>query len=182
MRLLSALLGAPLAAGCATPPRAGDIGKGIATVATIVPLRMDRPVVGFAPGSGGKRGFAHIGVLMALEAAGIKPDLIVATSADIVIAVNVAYTPAEAALRDPIDMLFQTMQIMAATINRLRLPHADVVIQPDIQAMGQISFQDKRALIALGEQAAREKLPEILRRLGRPEFMRRMSERPDRRH
>jgi len=31
--------------------------------------------------SGGKRGFAHAGVLMALERAGLKPDLIVGASA-----------------------------------------------------------------------------------------------------
>lgn len=294
MRLsLLLLVAALVAGGCATPPPREDLGKGIATVAAIAPLRLNRPVIGLALGSGGKRGFAHIGVLKALEAAGIKPDLIVGTSsgsmvgalyasglsageieriaegiespllgrvvvpgrgllssepiqafvnrhvgnrrieelaipfaavatdaqsgaevvfnrgntgmavrasssvpvvfqpvtiggreyvdgvlvspvpvdvarrmgADLVIAVNVAYTPQEAALRDPVDMLFQTMQIMATTINRLRLREADVVIEPDIAGMGKVTFADKRALIDLGERAARAAIPEFRRRL-----------------
>lgn len=295
MRLRHWLCGtiAAAASGCALAPVPTDLGEGIATVAAIEPLRLDRPVIGLALGSGGKRGFAHIGVLKALEAAGIKPDLIVGTSAgsmvgalfasglsageieriaegiespllgravipgrgllssepiqsfvnrhvgnrrieelaipfaavatdaqsgaetvfnrgntgmavrasssvpvffqpvtiggreyvdgtlvspvpvgvarrmgaDVVIAVNVAYTPREAALRDPIDMLFQTMQIMATTINRLRLRQADVVIEPDIAGMGKVTFADKRALIALGEHAARQMLPELRARI-----------------
>lgn len=40
-----------------------------------------RPVVGLALGGGGLRGLAHIGVLQALEEAGIQPDLVVGTSA-----------------------------------------------------------------------------------------------------
>lgn len=294
MRLTAALLAvAVLGAGCAAAPPREDLGEGIAMVATIVPVRKDRPVIGIALGSGGKRGFAHIGVLKALEAAGIKPDLIVGTSsgsmvgalwaaglsaaeieraageiespligrpvipgrglftgepiqtfvnrhvggrrieelaipfaavatdaqsgaetvfnrgntgmavrasssvpvmfqpvmiggreyvdgvlvspvpvdvarrmgADLVIAVNVAYTPEEMVLRDPIDMVFQSMQIMASRINELQLPHADVVIEPDIPSLGKVRFSDKRALIALGERAARDAIPEIRRRL-----------------
>jgi NTE family protein len=37
-------------------------------------------VIAYALGSGAARGFAHVGVLNALDAAGIKPDLIVGTS------------------------------------------------------------------------------------------------------
>jgi NTE family protein len=40
-----------------------------------------RPIVGLALGGGGLRGLAHIGVLQALEQAGIQPDLVVGTSA-----------------------------------------------------------------------------------------------------
>ena len=39
-----------------------------------------RPQVALVLGSGGRRGFAHAGVLRALEAGGIKPDLIVGVS------------------------------------------------------------------------------------------------------
>ncbi|HSS26509.1 MAG TPA: patatin-like phospholipase family protein, partial [Usitatibacter sp.] len=38
------------------------------------------PRVALVLGSGGPRGFAHIGVLKALDEAGIKPDLIVGSS------------------------------------------------------------------------------------------------------
>ena len=39
-----------------------------------------RPKIAFALGSGGAKGFAHIGVLRAMEELGIKPDLIVGSS------------------------------------------------------------------------------------------------------
>lgn len=41
----------------------------------------NRPVVALVLGSGGARGYAHIGAIEVLEEAGIKPDLIVGTSA-----------------------------------------------------------------------------------------------------
>lgn len=40
-----------------------------------------RPVIALVLGSGGARGYAHIGVLQVLEQQGIKPDFIVGTSA-----------------------------------------------------------------------------------------------------
>jgi NTE family protein len=40
----------------------------------------DRPVIGLVLGSGASRGFAHIGVIQALEANGIVPDVIVGAS------------------------------------------------------------------------------------------------------
>jgi NTE family protein len=44
-----------------------------------------RPKVALVLGGGGLRGFAHIGVLRALEEAGIKPDIVVGTSAGAVV-------------------------------------------------------------------------------------------------
>lgn len=44
-----------------------------------------RPVVAVVLGGGGPRGFAHIGVLAALESAGIEPDLVVGSSIGAVI-------------------------------------------------------------------------------------------------
>ncbi len=44
------------------------------------------PRIGLALGGGAARGFAHIGVLQVLEEQGIKPDLIVGTSAGSVVA------------------------------------------------------------------------------------------------
>ncbi len=45
-----------------------------------------KPVIGLALGGGAARGFAHIGVIKALEAQNIFPDLVVGTSAGSVIA------------------------------------------------------------------------------------------------
>jgi len=49
--------------------------------ARAAPSLDSKPVVALALGGGGLRGYAHIGVLRALEEAGIKPDIIVGTSA-----------------------------------------------------------------------------------------------------
>ncbi len=42
--------------------------------------RQERPRVGLALGSGSARGWAHIGVIRALEAAGVRPDIVCGTS------------------------------------------------------------------------------------------------------
>jgi NTE family protein len=43
-------------------------------------VKQDRPLIGLVLGSGAARGFAHIGVIHALKACGIVPDIIVGTS------------------------------------------------------------------------------------------------------
>ena len=45
-----------------------------------------RPRIGLALGSGGARGWAHVGVLRALDAAGVKPDVVAGTSVGALIA------------------------------------------------------------------------------------------------
>ena len=49
------------------------------------PIQSDQPVVALALGSGGDRGFAHIGVIKALEANHIKVDMVLGTSAGSVV-------------------------------------------------------------------------------------------------
>ncbi|MDB5760761.1 MAG: serine protease, partial [Burkholderia sp.] len=50
------------------------------------PVPVTRPVrIGLALGGGAARGFAHIGVIKALEAQGIVPDIVVGTSAGSVV-------------------------------------------------------------------------------------------------
>jgi len=51
----------------------------------IEPVQSDKPIVALALGSGGERGFAHIGVIKALEENGIHIDIIVGTSAGSVV-------------------------------------------------------------------------------------------------
>jgi NTE family protein len=72
-------------AACAGRPSAYN-GAGAPRAETIVPLKSDRLVVGLALGGGGARGFAHIGVIKALEAAGIVPDIVTGSSSGAVIA------------------------------------------------------------------------------------------------
>ena len=49
-----------------------------------------KPVLGLVLGAGAARGFAHVGVIKALEAQGIKPDIVVGSSAGSVIATLLA--------------------------------------------------------------------------------------------
>jgi len=73
---LIALLGL---VGCATPPAPP---KGETAPVPAVEWPAPKPKrLGLALGGGGARGFAHVGVLQVLEEAGIKPDLVVGTSA-----------------------------------------------------------------------------------------------------
>lgn len=52
-----------------------------------VPVLKKAPKLGLALGGGAARGFAHIGVIQVLEENGIKPDLVVGTSAGSLVAV-----------------------------------------------------------------------------------------------
>lgn len=75
---------AVLLAGCATAPR----NHVAADAPYAVPLeRVSRPhpVIGLVLGAGGSRGFAHVGVLKALEAAGIEADVLVGVSSGAIV-------------------------------------------------------------------------------------------------
>jgi NTE family protein len=75
--LASALLALVLQAGCsAYNYTLADAPAAMPHVQAVTP----RPRVAVVLGSGGPRGYAHVGVIKVLEAAGIKPDLIVGSS------------------------------------------------------------------------------------------------------
>jgi NTE family protein len=78
-------LAAILAAGCALLPTDFN-GDGAPHQAAIVPLRSERPLVALALGGGGARGFAHIGVIKALEDAGIEADIVTGASSGAIVA------------------------------------------------------------------------------------------------
>ncbi len=66
----------------AAPP--GSVLPEPPPVVVKAPLRLPR--IGLALGGGAARGFAHIGVIQVLEEAGIRPDLVVGTSAGSLVA------------------------------------------------------------------------------------------------
>ena len=74
---------AALLAGCATAPRpqSPEVLMPVPAAVPKVP-----PKVGLALGGGAARGFAHVGVIQVLEEAGIKPNLVVGTSAGSLVA------------------------------------------------------------------------------------------------
>ena len=85
---MAAALGAALSA-CQTPPPAPPVASTPLppVTPTLAPPKPPRPPrIGLALGGGAARGFAHIGVIQVLEEAGIKPDLVVGTSAGSLVA------------------------------------------------------------------------------------------------
>jgi NTE family protein len=74
-----------LLASCALFPTNHN-GAGAPREAAIEPLQSERPLVALALGGGGARGFAHIGVIKALEAAGFVPDIVTGSSSGAVVA------------------------------------------------------------------------------------------------
>ena len=80
---------AALLAACSFGPKPGTLTAAPDTPAlpSLVPVVPPRPIrIGLALGGGAARGFAHIGVIKALEAQGIHPDLVTGTSAGAVVA------------------------------------------------------------------------------------------------
>jgi len=86
-RLSAACLVAVLVAGCQTPPPAPPPPVEPVVIAPPAPKPPPRrPTIGLALGGGAARGFAHIGVIQVLEEAGIRPDLVIGTSAGSLVA------------------------------------------------------------------------------------------------
>jgi len=78
-RALLVLAGLALA-GCATPPQRPHEVEPPRAIDVTHPLD-PAPRLALVLGGGSLRGFAHVGVIRTLEAAGLRPDLIVGTSA-----------------------------------------------------------------------------------------------------
>ncbi len=70
---------------CAFAPVNHEGGDAPRTAA-IVPLKAQRPVLGLVLGAGGARGFAHVGVIKALAAAGLEADVVVGASSGALVA------------------------------------------------------------------------------------------------
>lgn len=86
IRKIAVLLAtALLVSACALFPTDHN-GAGAPRQALIIPLKSERPLVALALGSGGARGFAHVGVIKALEEAGIVPDIVTGSSSGAVVA------------------------------------------------------------------------------------------------
>jgi NTE family protein len=81
------LAAALLLAGCTTPPNVMGTGVNNSQVLPAIPQAAVRPLkIGLALGGGAARGFAHVGVIAVLEESGLKPQLVVGTSAGSLVA------------------------------------------------------------------------------------------------
>lgn len=90
----AAALAAWMLGGCATPPPPSP--PAVPAPPLEPPLRPPR--IGLALGGGAARGFAHVGVIQVLEREGIRPDLVVGTSAGSLVAALYAHGLGGAAL------------------------------------------------------------------------------------
>lgn len=81
------LLALLLVAGCASTEavRPELYPQALSDLPRSTPTSAKRPTLALALGGGGLRGFAHVGVLQALEEAGLRPDIVVGTSAGSVV-------------------------------------------------------------------------------------------------
>jgi NTE family protein len=82
-----ALVAAAALAGCQTPPKPVVVAPPPTEPPAVVKPPPPRPPrIGLALGGGAARGFAHIGVIQVLEESGIRPDVVVGTSAGSLVA------------------------------------------------------------------------------------------------
>ena len=84
-----------------------------------------------------------------------------AMGAGLVIAVDISSKPQFRKTGNSIDVLLQTFSIMEQSIASHELAGAEVVIQPDVGAMGSADFSGRKLAIAAGEKAALAALPLI---------------------
>ena len=98
-----------LLAACQTPPPAAPPVEPPPEPVVLAPKPPPRPPrVALALGGGAARGFAHIGVIQVLEENGIKPDLVVGTSAGSLVAALYASGKGGAELQTLADAMDET--------------------------------------------------------------------------
>ena len=137
--------------GCVTTPPDPPSANNLPPVATqpLPPAVVKRPPkIGLALGGGAARGFAHVGVIQVLEAAGFRPSLVVGTSAGSLVAAIYASGKTGAA-------------IMGKTINSFELPGADLVVRPAFIGLSSADFATRRRAIEAGRQAMLQQLPQL---------------------
>ena len=84
-----------------------------------------------------------------------------------VIAVDVTYPPADSSIKGLVNRVFQIGLVMTHSLATQEAMHADLVIRPLLPATSQISLRNRVAVMAAGEEATRQALPEIRRLLAK---------------
>jgi NTE family protein len=81
--------------------------------------------------------------------------------ADIVIAVDIGKQVSNFNVTDIIDVMLQSITIMSAENARVKKRDADVLIAPDIGAVGMLDFTKKKQCMQAGIDATQKMMPEI---------------------
>ncbi len=111
------------------------------------------PIV-FEPVSIGGRDYVDGGLVSAVPVRFARQ-----MGADIVLAVDVSSVPSASASTDMFQMLMQTFNIMAQSLNAYELQQADVVVRPKLTGLPGARFSARSQAIAAGRQAMLEALP-----------------------
>ena len=85
--------------------------------------------------------------------------------ADIVIAVDIGENVTNFNITNVIDVMLQSVSIMAAENAQYRKKEADVLIAPRIGDVGMLDFTQKKRCMQAGIDAARQAMPEIKQRI-----------------
>ena len=98
----------------------------------------------------------------------IPIDILRKNGADVVIGVDLSIAPPYRPRRENVRrILFRSVDIMRAAMNRMTPKTADVMIRPDVSFMGQILPHDAAESIRVGRAAAFSALPSIREALAR---------------
>jgi NTE family protein len=85
--------------------------------------------------------------------------------ADIVIAIDISSKAGGTTPTAMAGIVNQSITIMGQTLGRQELARADVVLRPQVNEIGPVSFEQRNAAILEGERAAVAALPQIRARI-----------------
>jgi NTE family protein len=81
--------------------------------------------------------------------------------ADVVIAVDISHDVGNTEIRNVLDVLLQSTNIMFAENVKHRKQGADVLVTPDVRGVGMLDFGQKKRCMQAGMEAARRAVPQI---------------------
>ena len=81
--------------------------------------------------------------------------------ANIVIASDVSATKGDTEIQSIYDVIFKSLDILQMEIVKMKGIDADVMIQPPVESYSSLAFTNIQDIINIGEQEARNRLPEI---------------------
>jgi NTE family protein len=122
----------------------------------------------FEPARIGERSYVDGGVVSP-----VPVDAARQLGADIVIAVDISSKAAGTTPTGMAGIVNQSIMIMGQTLGRQELARADVVIRPQVNDIGPVSFQQRNAAILEGERAALAAIPQIRAKVAEAERTRR---------
>ncbi len=85
--------------------------------------------------------------------------------ADLVIAIDISSKAPGTTPTQLAGIVNQSITIMGQTLGRQELARADVVVRPQVNAIGPVSFEQRNAAILEGERAALAAIPQVRTRL-----------------